>query len=233
MNMKKRNWFWGIFFIAAAVLLIAGNFWDFAYINVWTFVLTILLLAALLKSIRKKNISGVIFAVAFLCMIYAKPLGIANLSPWTILAAALLLSIGVSFLYHPGKKEEYHHMVTDHDFKEIETVDENTMHFDITFGSGIKYINTDDFRGAKAECSFGGMKLYFDNALMQAEQAVLEVDLTFAGLEIYLPKEWELVNRTSAVFGGVKVENRHQGDCGHQLVLTGDVVFGGVTVIYV
>ena len=36
-----------------------------------------------------------------------------------------------------------------------------------SFSSSIKYVNSDDFLGADVKCSFGGIKIYLDNALIQ------------------------------------------------------------------
>ena len=86
------------------------------------------------------------------------------LTPWTVLGAALLGSIGAAFLYRPERSWHQHSTYFDDSFSEVETIDGDAMRMESSFGSSIKYINSEDFRGAGIHCSFGAMKVYFDHA---------------------------------------------------------------------
>lgn len=101
--MKKERIFWGLFFIVAAIFLLVSRLGVLGDIGVWSLLLTVFFVACLVKSIAHRSVSGVLFAVAFLCIIYAKPLGIEAITPWPVLGAAALGSIGISFLYHPRR----------------------------------------------------------------------------------------------------------------------------------
>lgn len=91
-----KNWFWPVFLIASAIVLIVSQLSLFTlHVSIWSLLLTLILVAALISSLRYLNMPGVVFAIAFLAMIYAQPLGITKLVPWTILGAAVLLSIGL------------------------------------------------------------------------------------------------------------------------------------------
>jgi hypothetical protein len=46
------------------------------------------------KSLLRINFAGILFSIAFICIIYDKQLGITAATPWTVLIAALLGSIG-------------------------------------------------------------------------------------------------------------------------------------------
>lgn len=61
----------------------------------------------------------------------------------------------------------------------IDEEDGNRISFDTSFGASIKYVNTDDFQSASLDCSFGSMKVYFDNAMMQQPQATIYLDASF------------------------------------------------------
>ena len=74
--MKKERIFWGLFFIVAAIFLLVSRLGFLGDIGVWSLLLTVFFVACLVKSIAHRSVSGVLFAVAFLCIIYAKPLGI-------------------------------------------------------------------------------------------------------------------------------------------------------------
>ena len=211
--MKMKKYFWGIFFIAAAVLLVVGKLGIVGKINVWSLMFTALFAAALVESVLQKSVTGVLFSIAFLCIVYDEQLGITALTPWTVLGAALLGSIGISFFYTVEGEEE--------------------MEFVAKFGGSIKYINSEDFRAARVEAVCGGMKLYFDNAMIRGDQAVLDMMLSYSGLELYIPKEWMIVNEAHIFMGAIEEKNDRKGEVEKRLILRGEMKLSGVTVIYV
>ncbi|XCP85961.1 hypothetical protein ABXS75_03920 [Roseburia hominis] len=231
--MKRKNWFWGIFFIAAAVLLVVGNLGILGAVNIWGLLFTVVFAATLVKSLAHKNVAGVLFSIAFLCIIYAKPLGITAITPWTVLGAALLGSIGVSFFYHPHMPGGGHIQVGDENFSDIETVEGEEIEFVTRFGGSIKYVNSEDFRSARVVACCGGVKLYLDNAVIQGEQAVLDLSLSYSGLELYVPKTWKIVNNTNVFMGGIEEKNSRGVAEEKTLVLRGEIKLSGIMVIYI
>lgn len=230
--MKAKNWFWGLFFIAAAVLLVVGQLGMLGGINVWSLLLTILFGATLIKSLMSRSVAGVVFSIAFLCIVYDKQLGITALTPWTVLGAALLISIGVSFFYHP-KRTHHHKDITEEGFNDVETVVDREMEVVTKFGGSIKYINSEDFRSARVEAMCSGVKLYFDNAVIQGDRAVLDLKLSFSGLELYVPKSWKIINNADVMMGGIEEKNSRNTPEEKLLILTGELRLSGVTVIYI
>ena len=55
----------------------------------------------------------------------------------------------------------------------------------------------------------------------------------FAGTEIYVPKNWHVVNQIHSAFGGVDEKGVSQPDGIHTLYLTGECNFGGIDIIYI
>lgn len=58
-----------------------------------------ILYLALFNGIRNVNFWEILFSIAFICIIYDDWLGITALTPWTVLGAALLGSIGLSLIF--------------------------------------------------------------------------------------------------------------------------------------
>ncbi len=58
-------------------------------------ILTIFIVAIAIKSLATRNVSVLMFSIVFLCIIYSETLGIESITPWPVLGAALLLSIGL------------------------------------------------------------------------------------------------------------------------------------------
>lgn len=230
--MKKERIFWGVFFIAAAILLIVGKLGMLGEVNVWTLIGTIVLSACLIKSIMYKNIGGILFTIAFFCILYDKMLGIENLTPWPVLGAALLGSIGAAFLYHPhGKYHHIHHKWYGH--KSEEKIGDAQVKISSSFGEVIKYVNSEEFESADISCSFGSLKAFFDHASILKEEAVICVDVSFGGAELYIPKTWKIDNQVRASFGGVDEHGRAEPAGGPVVKLIGEVSFGSVQITYI
>lgn len=69
------------------------------HISIWTLILTIFFGVSAFWSLFHKEVTGFLFSIAFLIIIYDKPLGLEAITPWTVLLAALLASIGWHFLF--------------------------------------------------------------------------------------------------------------------------------------
>lgn len=232
--MKKERIFWGVFLILGAIYLLMANmgFMKKMEIGIWSMIWTILFVAMLIKSIARVKFYGIFFSLAFLGIIYAEPLHITAITPWPILAAALFLGIGFNMIFDKKDWKAHIHINNDGHNCVYDEDDENNS-YSVTFGSGVKYIHSDDFKEAHISCTFGGVKIYLDNAVMKDAQAYLYLDNSFGGVEIYVPKEWQIVKKLDNAFGGCDEKGRPMPDGMHTLYLQGDNNFGGITIIYV
>ncbi len=233
--MKKDNLFWGLFLIAAAVLILVAKLGAFPDMSIMKIFWTLVFVVALVNSLINLAFPGVFFSLAFLGIIYDNELGITAITPWTILFVALLLSIGVSLIYTPKKKKKKaeHREIEGSDFVVFDEEDGNQFDFSSSFVGSIKYVNSDNFESANIDAKFAGMKVYFDNAIIRNGHATVNLNVSFAGVELYVPKNWRIDNQMSASFGGVEEKNRNNGADGPILTLRGNVSLGGVTILYV
>lgn len=233
--MKSRNLFWGLFFIVAAAVILAGQLGYLASVNIWSLVIAVLLVPIIIESAIHLQFGGILFPFAILAIIFAEPLGIANLSAWTLLAAALFGTIGLSIIFH---KQQHicMHCSTGHGEKFDEVVncpDEDVVDFKVSFGSSIKYINSENFKKANLSCSFGALKVYFDNAKIEGDRAEIHLDISFSGVELFIPRGWRVVNNANISLGGIDEKNGKGIEAGPTIVLTGNVNLAGVEIIYV
>ena len=232
--MKKEKIFWGILFILMGVFLIISKLGYFPNVNVISLLLTAFLVAVVVKSLVRFNFAGVLFPIAFICIIYDKELGITNITPWTVLIAALFGSIGLSMIFHKHTKYvNFKFDSEDYKFEKIDVEDESHVRFKNSFTSSIKYINTDNFEQADFNCSFGAMKVYFDKAIMSNDNAIVRINASFSGIELYIPKEWNIEDKTSVVLGSINEKNRNNQVTTNTLTLIGDIKFSGVEIIYI
>jgi len=232
--MKKESVFWGILFILAGIFMIISKLGYFPDVNVFSLLLTVFLVVVIVKSLLKINFTGVLFPIAFICIIYDKQLGITEITPWTVLIAALLGSIGLSMIFHKNIKwvnNKYNS--EDYKFEKIDVEDESHVKFKNSFGASTKYINTDKFEEADFNCSFGAMKVYFDNAIMSNGNAIVRLNASFSGIELFIPKTWNIDNKTNVFMGDVSEKNRNDQTTTNNLTLIGDISFSGVEIIYI
>lgn len=235
--MKKEKIFWGVFFVAAAIFLIVSKLGFLPDIGIFKLIITVFLASILIKSLIKLEFGGILFPAAFICILYDTELGIEAITPWPVLGAALLGSIGLSMLFKGRKKRWYYYEGEKKSREEFEKIinegDGSRVFFKNSFGSSTKYINSDNFEFAQLESSFGGMKIYFDNAVIQKGNATVQMDISFSGVELYVPKTWTVIDQMNKSFGGMDEKGKGSSSGMPVLTLMGDVNFSGVTIIYI
>ena len=222
MNEKTKwgHWFWGLFFLACAGILVASKMGRFSYhIGFWMLVLTLILVAATIKSIVYFSVSGTVFSLAFLSLLYAKPLGITSLVPWTILGAALLLSIGLSLVLQPFKRKLSRHHAhitfektgnyTGQHFSDTTSTDyESYVEVNVRMGSTIRYVQSDNF-----------------------QQAVINV--TMGDVSLYIPKEWDVQMNLNSIMADLGEKGLTPTKTGPKVFITGNFKLGDIEVYYV
>lgn len=239
-----RNWFWGVFLVLAAGILVVSRMGIFTYhIGFWTLLIVMFLVAAFIESLIQLTVGGMVFSLAFLAIIFAKPLGIVALAPWTILGAAVLLTAGLSLIikprwrwHHRGPRvivngQDWHHKDWQED---VQDIDDAEMVVDVNMSSSIRYLQSQDFKRAMIKVSMGSAKVYFDNVALNEAGAEIFVDDSFGGVELYLPKNWNTQNDLNTSFGAVEEKGVQERDASLPLVtIRGNISFGGVDIIYV
>lgn len=239
----KTRWFWGGFLILSAVILVTNALGIFEYrIGFFTLIMTIALIAALLGSLRELNMPGVVFSVAFMAIIYARPLHITALVPWTILGAAVLLSMGLGLLIHPRhrnwERRYRHHHFHEHwrgdSFEETNTatVDDANVNLDLSMANSIRYIHSNDLQTANIHVNMAGAKLYFDDVQLHNQKATFNIDVSLSGVELYVPKTWQLDFQLNNNLGHI-TETGHAESAGPVVTLIGSVSLGELTIIYI
>jgi len=232
---NSSKWFWGLFFIAGGAAIIVNQLGYFTEISLFSMVFTIFLAAVFIKSTIHLNFFGMLFTIAALCIIYSEPLGLDSITPWPVLITAMLGSVGLSILFHkPGKYIRFHNHHNPNNFGEvINGADENIVDFGVTFGSSTKYVNSDNLEKANFSCSFGALAVYLDTAKVSKNGAVINIDASFSGVELYIPKSWNVTNSINATLSGVEERNRRYETTGPTVTLTGNAQFSGIEIIYI
>ena len=231
--MKGRKIFWGTFFILAAVIVVISKMGMIPDVGVFSILATAFMIWMFAEGIHHRNFFEILFSIAFICIIYDEPLGIEALTPWTVLAAALLGSIGLSMLFRGKKKRQFSVDVDWSDGKNNEQCSGEHILCENNFGSAIRYINSDNFCNAHLENNFGSMTVYFDNAIIQGETAYVEVENNFGETILYIPKEWKIQNCLEHTLGNINEHGTPEGSSNATLYIRGEASFGNIEIHYV
>jgi predicted membrane protein len=111
---------------------------------------------------------------------------------------------------------------------------ENHINKFIVFGGEESKLTTQQFEGGAVTAIFGGMVLDMRGAEMKEATARLDISAMFGGVEIRVPKHWEVVIHGSPVLGGFDnktntIRDDEQKDT-RKLVIQGNAVLGGVEI---
>jgi predicted membrane protein len=113
---------------------------------------------------------------------------------------------------------------------------QNTLHAVAIFGGSERTISSHNFRGGKVTAVFGGVEMDFRDADIEGEEALIEINCLFGGVEIRVPETWHVHSRSLPVFGGYSDKTRatktpDKADINKKtLVITGMVLFGGIEI---
>jgi len=95
------------------------------------------------------------------------------------------------------------------------------------FGGGEKKYTSQNLKGGKVTCVFGGLEIDLRGAKIP-EGAVVEIFCMFGGVEIMVPENWKVNLNTTAIFGGFSDERKNiSNDPTTTLNVRGFVMFGG------
>ena len=200
-------------------------------ISLWNLLFTVALGAWILECLIPAHFEGVFFPLALLGVIYAKPLGIEALSPWSLLGAALLLTIGWSMLFHGNGYRRRQKVSVESD--ESAGEENDFISCDVAFRSSSKYISSAHFREASFHCTFGNLKAYFQSAKLAQDNARIDVSAQFGSIELYVPRTWQVVSHVHNMLSSIEEKNKTTEPAEHTVELTGDLAFASVKIYYV
>ncbi len=223
--MKKDNVFWGIILLLAAVYIIINHLGFMPDVNVVRLGVAVVCGVVFVKSLLGLEFGGMLFSLAILAILFDDQLGITEITPWPVLVAALLGSIGLNMIFGNSVKKNKIVRNPGNEYVEGDEIVISGM-----FNGYKKTISSDNFKRARVSCKFGGMEISFDDAVIQGGTAEVILDLAFSGAEFYIPHSWKVENQTDGMFGGFD-EHRSSGSGeGPTIVFRGDVKFSGVEI---
>lgn len=236
----RRNVFWGILFILAAVALVVNKLGFLQRIGFWNILFSFILLGICVRSILRKSWGGILFSTAFFIIVNDKLLHLESLTPWTVLGVALLGTIGLNMLFPIKKSLIWNRKKNNNtgiDWGESDelliTEDGEVIHQDVIFSSSVKYVKSQELAGIAGDCIFGNITVYLTEASLKNHRARISMDVIFGNADIYVPASWKVCTNMDVIFADVSACGTNDASGEDKLLISGDVIFGGMVIHYV
>jgi predicted membrane protein len=240
METNKRSLFspqfvLGILIIAVGVLFMLNNLGYYDAIDLiryWPALLVVYGIAKLAESPGSsgKVFGGVLAAVGILMLLDRMYYITFRLSDWWPL---ILIIVGFNFLRgsvgRSGNIFERQHRSRTND----EGADKEAFISSFGFMSGIRRsITSKEFRGGEITGIMAGCELDLREAAIKDDEAVIDVFLMMGGIEMRVPADWAVVVQAVPIMGGVedKTYIQPEGKPSKRLVLTGNIIMGGIEI---
>ncbi|WEV70819.1 LiaF-related protein [Lactobacillus sp. ESL0785] len=251
-KQKIREIFWGIGLLGAAAFLVVNQLNLFSFrLSFWTIFWTIIFGACLIEGLANRSIGGSVFSIAFLLIIYAKPLKITRIVPWTVLLAACLITGGLHLLfvrtwhhahvYINGHKVDgsWSKMNTEKSFhadhvfnSSSQDVDEEDVVVNQKLSDVSRYVHSQNLQSVTINSLMGDANVYLDAAQAATDTVLVNVNASMSDVSIYIPLSWCVDDQMMSTFGDVEINGTSNGG-GPTLVLTGNSKFSDVNINYV
>lgn len=188
----------------------------------------LLIYIGLFQLIKKNIIGGLVLMTVGAYFLLPSDYGLGAYWP------VLLIVIGIGILFKIGKRNGewgWHHKRIGNR-PESTSTENGYINADINFG-GTKHIVLDPvFKGANIDVSFGSMALDLRRTSLEKTETYIDLDCNFGGIELYIPGNWNVILRTDNSFGAIEDKRMlaHEIDYEHELIIRGDINFGGVEI---
>lgn len=139
--------------------------------------------------------------------------------------ASVLIVLGVSMLTHTNRT--WNGKKWWHDGEKTILTDK-----EVAFGAGTFYKQDQELVEDEFEVGFGNAKIYYDNAEMLGDSAILKIEVGFGNAVIYVPQHWRVDLKVETFCGAAKAD-APVAPTSKTLIIRGDVAFGKLGVVYV
>ena len=233
--MKKFNIFGLIIILIGVALLLSAlgililpdtlSVWDVA----WPALLIICGLGAFASAKRFTfwgaglTLVGLYFLLANLEVITVLPKGIV----W----AAIVILLGLAIFLPSGgnKKAHVHHEGSS----TVETDSAGNVRASARFSSDKRTVGGECFTGANISSNFGGVELDLRGFHTTAPNAVIDLNVTFGGVTLWLPHGARVErSNLNCTLGGLEIKGTPAPGAVNISELKGSVSFGGVEISY-
>ncbi len=143
---------------------------------------------------------------------------------------AAIIVIGLAIALRPRRKMDC--IPGNHKGAMTAINNESTLNMDVTFGGRKEIVTSKDFKGGSVSVTFAGAEINLAQADTTEPTVVLDLKVSFGGVQIVVPSHWDVQNEINPSFGSVEDERTIQtattGETRKTLILRGHCSFGSI-----
>lgn len=225
-----KNILWGLLLIVMGVLIALDTFEifdiNFFFDGWWTLIIIIPCVIDLFRGSNKTfDFLGIGVGV-FLLLACQEVITFEMLLK--LLVPAVLVIVGVSLVF----KDTLGGGKVAKEIKRLNEMKTGGREYAATFSSQNVIIDNEPLQSMDLTAAFGSIKCNLENSFVNTD-IVINANVTFGSIEIYVPKGVKVVVRSTSIFGGVsdKTENVNQDPNMPKIYINSLCLFGGVDVL--
>lgn len=183
----------------------------------WPLLIIIGGVLVLVGDLRKNYMSALVLLIigGFLLL---KNLGSLEFNTFLIIVSVIIIMIGLSVLINSENRMK------------AKTESKNTDDISTVLGGGEFRNKSQDYQGGKVTAVLGGVSLDLRDAKIKGE-ARLEVLGIMGGIEIRVPRDWQVISKIAPIVGGVENKAESSPDSKSPvLTVVGTVALGGIEI---
>jgi predicted membrane protein len=217
--------FWGLLLIVLGALFLFAqlDWWDFGRVvgRFWP-VIFILLGISMLISNNFKHVGGGIFFILFGTFFLLVKWNVLHTIGRYIWPVAIICA-GLWILLRPAMGVSK---------KKIPEMTGDDLDINQVFSGSARKVESQNFRGGKADVVFGSTQIDLRTAKLAGGQATLTLSVVFGGIEVLVPNEWQVIIEGTPVLGSIESRKATIPDAQKTgtLSIKGSAVFGSIEV---
>lgn len=218
--------FWGLLLVVLGVLFLLDrtgtlDFGDLVA-RFWP-VVFILIGVSILLSNNFRNAGSAVFFILFGTFFLLLRLRIFDQAVWRYLWPLAIIAVGLWILLRPAFRP---------DKKKIPELSGDDLAVNQVFAGTVRKVESQNFRGGKADVVFGSADIDLRGARLAGGQATLALSAVFGSITVFVPRDWQVVLHGTPVLGSIE-SHKGAGPGGTPaatLNIQGSAVFGSIEV---
>ncbi len=144
----------------------------------------------------------------------------------------ILIVVGGAIIFGGSRRRSRKHEPEVSASSTTTTTSEGSVDISCTLGEANERVTSGDFTGGTVNVTMGNGKLDLRDASIVNRPATLDVSLTMAGLNIWVPSEWGVAIETDVTMGESEDKRSRTGPTSGSphLVITGNVTMGNLAI---
>lgn len=219
--------FWGLLLVVLGFLFLfdqmgkldfgdlVGRYWP---------VIFILIGVSILLSNNFKNAGSGVFFILFGAFFLLLRLHLFDRALWHYLWPVAIIAVGLWVLLRPAWQPR--------GAGPAGAVAADTLDIKQVFSGSSRKVESQDFRGGQVEVVFGSAEVDLRSARLAGGQAVLSLSAVFGSIEVFVPRDWEIVLEGSPVLGSIESRKGAAPETVKtgRLKVQGSAVFGSIEI---